>query len=335
MKHTIQTQLGQQRNPKPRNLIFCFDGTWNDPSNAYEAGSDITNVLKLHRLLVQDNVQQSFYYEGVGTGGDLDKIVGGATGKGANKIRNRAYVDLVENYHPGDRVFVFGFSRGAAIARMFAGLLHKRGLPETLRFGAKRGRFKAVGEAKPIEVTMLGVFDTVASFGIPVDIGINFQQIDLFRDFTVAENVKKAYHLVALHEGRRTFIPTLMNAEEKVEEIWFPGVHSDVGGGYAQSGISDIALRYMMDRAGELGLRYDPTLAAAVKPNLTDIIHDRVREDWALRLENRDIHAISGNQKNAVPPKIHHTVFERIKRMGLHTPPNLDRLQGRYIVVKD
>jgi uncharacterized protein (DUF2235 family) len=335
MQNTINTQLNLQQRRKPKNLIFCFDGTWNDPSDAYEKGSDITNVLKLHRSLVQDDEQQSFYFEGVGTGEGLDKIIGGATGKGANKIRNRGYVTLVENYRPGDKVFVFGFSRGAAIARMFAGQVNKRGLPETLTFSNKRSKFKAKGKELPIDISLLGVFDTVASFGIPVDLGINFQQIDLFRDFTVAENVKKAYHLVALHEGRRAFAPTLMNAHEKVEEIWFPGVHSNVGGGYAQSGISDIALRFMMNKAAEMGLRYDPVQAAKVKPNLTDIIHDRVREDWALRLENRDIHVLSDNEKAAFPPKIHHSVFERIKRLGDRTPPHIERLQGRYIVVND
>lgn len=335
MKTTLHTQLDVQRRRKPKNLVFCFDGTWNDPTDAYEKGSDITNILKLHRALIQDGEQESFYFQGVGTGEGLDKIVGGATGKGANKIRNRGYVTLVENYQPGDHIFVFGFSRGAAIARMFAGQVHKRGIPETLIFNSKRSKFKTKGKQHPVEITMLGVFDTVASFGIPVDIGLNFQQIDLFRDFTVAKNVKKAYHLVAFHEGRRAFVPTLMNTAEHVEEIWFPGVHSDVGGGYSQYGITNISLDFMMRQATALGLRFDPAQAANVKPNLTDIIHDRVREDWALRLENRDIHVISNNEKTNLPPKIHHTVFERIKRLGEHMPPHLERLQGRYVVVND
>lgn len=333
MKNTLHTQLNLQRSGKSRNLVFCFDGTWNDPSDAYEKGSDITNILKLHQSLVQDDTQESFYFEGVGTGEGLDKYIGGATGKGANKIRNRGFVTLVENYRPGDKIFVFGFSRGAAIARMFAALVNKRGIPEILHFSAKRARFKTKGKSHEVAIDMLGVFDTVASFGIPVDLGINFQQIDLFKDLTVAENVKKAFHLLAFHEGRRTFIPTLMNAQDSVEEVWFPGVHSDVGGGYSESGISDISLRYMMDQAEGLGLRFDPTEAAKVKPNITDLIHDRVREDWALRLENREITVKASNQSSSHSPKIHQTVFDRIKRLGDHMPPHLERLNGNYVVI--
>ena len=86
--------------------------------------------------------------------------------------------------------------------------------------------------------------------------------INLFRDLTVAPNIKKAYHLVAIDENRDAFVPSLMNRDPgRIEEVWFPGVHSDVGGGYDPRRLADTTLHYMMARAGEHGVKFHPSAA--------------------------------------------------------------------------
>ncbi|MEZ4829317.1 MAG: DUF2235 domain-containing protein [Bacteroidia bacterium] len=335
MKNTHHTQLDKLSGGKPRNLIFCFDGTWNDPSDKHEKGSDITNVLKTYEAAVRDDSQIAFYYSGVGTqGGKVDEIVGGATGAGANKIRNQGYVDLVKNYRPGDRVFVFGFSRGAAIARLFANQVHGEGIPETIHYSEGKKKYKAEGDSTSIPIKMMGIYDTVASFGIPVNIaGIPFQQIDLGRDLAIPPNVEKVFHLVAFHEDRNTFRPTLIEHADNVEEIWFPGVHSNVGGGYADNGISDIALKFMLTQAQENGMRFKPDRLAAIHPNITGWIFDRLKEDYPLGLSPRDIVVIEKGDASSRPPKIHYTVFDWVKRFANRTPPQLEKLNGNYLSV--
>ena len=336
MKHSFTPQLDlKTRSSKPgRNLIFCFDGTWNDPTDAFEKGSDITNVRKIHNLTLQDETQKVFYFAGVGTGGSVDKYLGGLTGKGADGIRNQAYIKLVTNYQPEDRIFVTGFSRGAAISRLFAQLVHSEGIPERIDFTGKKKRFKTRGEKHAVKIEMLGIFDTVASFGLPSDVaGIPFQQINLFKDLTVAPNVKCVKHLVAIDEGRNTFKPTLCNAADHIEEIWFPGVHADVGGGYSDSGISDIALDYMIKQFQHKGVRFDKQKLSEVKPNLTGQVHDKVREDYSLKLIHRVIEVLQNNKASSIRPRIHHTVFDRIKRFGLATPPHIERLGDSYELI--
>lgn len=335
MKNTHHTQLNQAANREnPRNLIFCFDGTWNDPSDQHEKGSDITNVLKTYNAAIQDKSQLAFYYSGVGTqGGKLDEVVGGATGSGANKIRNQGYVDLVKNYRLGDRIFVFGFSRGAAIARLFANQVNQEGIPKTIHFTDQKKKYKAEGDSTTVEITMMGIYDTVASFGIPVNIaGIPFQQIDLGRELSIPGNVGKVFHLVAFNEDRNTFRPTLVNYAENVEEIWFPGVHSNVGGGYSDNGMSDIALKYMIERAKENGMRFKEDHIAKLRPNFTGMVYDRLKEDYPLGLSPRDLVVIKNGGASDLPPKIHYTVFEWIKRFANRTPPHLEKLNGNYIV---
>lgn len=332
--HTFDPELKAEAGP--RKLIFCFDGTWNDPSDVHELDSDITNVLKLHRAAVKDKRQKSFYFEGVGTGGKVDEIIGGATGAGASRIRNQAYVKLVRSYRSGDEVYVFGFSRGAAIARLFVNLLEKEGIPRTIEYNEKRNRFKTKGEVHPLKVRFLGLFDTVASFGLAVNVaGIPFQQINLGKDLAIGPIVEEGAHLVALHEDRNAFVPTLMEAADHIDEIWFPGVHSDVGGGYKEQGISNNALTYMLQRAEAAGLRFDPVQKERFEPNLTHIIHDRMKEDYPLGLGFREIFVLRNGEKCPDSrPRIHHSAITRYQRMGERMPTPLERLNELFDIVE-
>ena len=257
-------ELGEQSSN--RNLIICMDGTWND-----ETGKDgdgiITNIRKLYNSFENDSSAQiSRYFRGVGNDEDNTKfgiIVGGVTGKNEKRIRDDAYSTIVKEYITGDKIFIFGFSRGAASARMLASQLNREGIPQKITITTEEKmnrttrqienhfvRYVSEGIKKNVDVQFLGVWDTVGAFGIPVKImGIPFHRWNLFENMHVSPNVKRAVHLVGIDETRDPFQPTLMNYNpEVVDEIWVPGVHSDVGGGYPEDQLGCISLKLMIDR---------------------------------------------------------------------------------------
>ena len=239
-----------------KTLIVDFDGTW--LSRKDERPS---NVQKIHDALSDDG-QMALYIPGVGSGRGttlLGKYLGGAFGVGAHGRRNKAYKWLKQHWEPGDRICIFAFSRGAAIGRMLAYLISKKGI---------RKNFKK----HDVKIDFLGCWDTVASFGIPFNVGpIKFQSINLFSNLEVGLNVRHAVHLVALDENRESFLPSLMNQRPGIHEVWMIGTHSDIGGGEPDAGLSDITLAYMMDRAQEAGINFK-TLKA-IKPNPDGTIH--------------------------------------------------------------
>ncbi len=223
-------------------LIFCFDGTSNKPEDSVQDHNlisiddkSITNVLKLHLLLGGDmkdgahiDGQRSFYFSGIGTRGSrLEQIFDKAFALprlSLNAMLEEASTLVERHYKDGDEVFLFGFSRGAATARRFACKL-----------------------PAGVQVRFMGVFDTVASFGKPnLKTDSDPRSDVLFENGTIAASVQEAVHLVAIDETRLVFRPTLMNRDDRVTEIWMPGVHSDVGGGYRDDGLSDSALQVML-----------------------------------------------------------------------------------------
>ena len=260
-------------------LIFCFDGTCNDPGDAgnYAEDQSVTNILKLHVLFGgnlrreskkqtysgafqnNDNLhQQSFYYRGVGTyGGRFRKFINTTSApehllSDVKKILNAAIKDLkaanedLKKHYQKDsyvdtHVLVFGFSRGAALARRFAAVAKQR------------------SGIKGLKIDFLGVFDTVAatssySRGLGIDLSPETKPSSsvVYETPTIGNHVRKVVHLVALDENRTTFQPTLFNyancTSDRITEVWFPGVHSDVGGGYWYDGLSDLALEYMIEK---------------------------------------------------------------------------------------
>ncbi len=276
------------RRPKQtvgKNIVICLDGSWNTPGMLEHGQLASTNVFKLFRLLKGERLpvikllkkynaniakvyrskenpqheQIGLYYNGVGNRLENNTLVqwfGGAFGLGAAAIKERAYMDIVREYNPGDRIYIFGFSRGAAIARLLAGDIGRRGIPRsvvTLRFfGRLRSLMNLWGKYDRINVEVLGCWDTVGAFGISKDIlGIPFQKFNLLKDLTVGDHVKRAYHLVALDETRDSFEPTLMNPDatrpERIVEIWFSGSHGNVGGGYSTDKLSNGALSFMLE----------------------------------------------------------------------------------------
>ncbi|HEX7928618.1 MAG TPA: DUF2235 domain-containing protein, partial [bacterium] len=277
-----------------RRLVICADGTWNTPDKR----SERTNVVRLtEAALPRDKAgvtQIVKYHKGVGTGDGWDRITGGAFGDGLSENIQDLYLFLIHNYQPGDHVFLFGFSRGAYTARSLAGLIRNSGVlkPEhTTRAkdaytlyrdrspGAhpkseKAVKFRQQYAWPEFNIRCIGVWDTVGALGIPLSAFRFWNKAQYeFHDTDLSSHVDFAFHALAIDERRKPFLPTLWKKQatsppsQVLEQAWFPGVHSDVGGGYPQTGLSDGAFAWMMNRAGKAGLAVDPTRVKAGNPD--------------------------------------------------------------------
>lgn len=276
----------------PKNIVVCCDGTANEFTRNH------TNVPKLFLTLVKDPaVQVTYYHPGVGTmappgfltkaGARLAEIAGLAFGYGlSNDIRD-AYIFIANHYEPDDRLFLFGFSRGAYTVRAVTGLLHMYGLiprgneplvPYVVRMMwkihslQKRGRadtphpsireyFRLAREFKATysrvcKPHFVGVWDTVSSvgwFANPLSLPYTANNPD----------IAIARHAVSIDECRAFFRTNLWHPAQETRsgpkdllQVWFPGVHCDVGGGYPEpeSGLSKLALKWMIEEAKAAGL---------------------------------------------------------------------------------
>ena len=253
-----------------KKIFICTDGTWNTTYQTDRGVLAPSNVAIMARMLLTLPEQQLVYYDrGVGTRHFLDKITGGAFGHGLYENVQQAYQFLVEHYQTGDEVILFGFSRGAFTARSLAGMICKMGILRKKYIADIRSiydyyRDQNADEAiirqysenfchPPNGIQFLGVWDTVGALGIPLK-SLNWLTSwrYKFHNTSLSPHVKHAFHALALDEKRRSFIPTLwkkqnLSAEQVVEQRWFAGVHSNIGGGYADKGLSDITLSWMLE----------------------------------------------------------------------------------------
>lgn len=218
------------------------------------------------------------------TFGLLDPLFGGSAGWGLSSQVRAAYSFLVSEYHPEDEIFIFGFSRGAYAARSLVGLIEYAGLLRIeschlirkaakayhrLNRGERHREFLCSLKSRchaDVSVQFLGVWDTVGALGTPVwggDFTLNPLPIEpRFHDVNAFAHVDEAYHALAIDEQRAAFLPQLFDAKcgaKRFEQAWFRGVHSNVGGGYEDCGLSDIALRWMAEKAKAAGLRLSET----------------------------------------------------------------------------
>ena len=281
-----------------KKLIICCDGTWNAPDNEDDGTLAPTNVFKLFNAidLSTQYHQHTRYQAGVGTGGIIDKAVGGALGFGLGEDIRDCYQWLSLKYQPGDQIYLFGFSRGAFSARSLAGMLGKFGIaiPEQTnnlealvkhiyQQGYRHGESLADISFYPDShlVEFIGVWDTVGALGIPNDkILLNlFDNASRyqFHDTHLGDHINYARHAVAIDEKRGSFTPTLWQQttnNDRLKQIWFPGVHSDVGGGYKDCGLSDCALAWMINEAQAKGLKFKANQVSQIKPNPSDVKHE-------------------------------------------------------------
>ena len=216
--------------------LYAFDGTWN--SDEVDDPQD-TNVVRFKEVCVAGNTE---YVEGVGTRfGKLGHVLGGLFGSGGHTRIEEMYQELCENWEQGDRVIdIIGFSRGAALAVHFASVIGEKGVR------------LSNGSVERARIRFLGLWDIVGSFGLSFDTLVNFQEINLGWNIdTVHRCVDHCFHAMALDERRETFDVTRLDPENRypnVHEVWFRGVHSDIGGGNGNVERSNIALQWMLEQ---------------------------------------------------------------------------------------
>ena len=310
--------------PAPKNIILCSDGTGNSAGIVA-----ITNVRRLYQALdLSDPTKQIAYYDdGVGTGGSkVARLLEGVFGIGLARNVRELYRFLCEMYRPGDRIYLFGFSRGAFTVRVLAavittcGIVDKKKLrsvstPRAVRWAYRcfRGNHKAALLSMPLRrlrnyladrlrkmptspehfrkcfshgderVEVLGLWDTVSAYGMPIDeFASIFNSLIYrirFRSQEISWKIRRVYHALALDEERRTFKPLLVESVDNlpdrtpastlVEQVWFPGMHSDVGGGYANYNLALVSLEWMIARVrlqpGGRGLIFSPAALSAIQ----------------------------------------------------------------------
>jgi uncharacterized protein (DUF2235 family) len=279
----------------PKNIIACTDGTWDNTS-------DDTNVVMLSRMLLRTSQQVVFYDDGVGVDGTpLEKLTGGAFGDGIfQKVKN-GYSQVSQVYEKDDNIFLFGFSRGAYTARSIAGMIAVCGLPTggfddnlvDTAFTAYRnpsqrdallaslGRYNLYNA----KITMVGVWDTVGALGIPALFG-GVEADCQFLNTGLHPDVLNAYHALSIDERRAQFPATLWQLPnpptpgQTVEQVYFSGVHCDVGGGYPETQLSDITFGWMASKARALGALFnDAALAPYLAINAKNALGQK-HESW-------------------------------------------------------
>ncbi|MFD1747066.1 T6SS phospholipase effector Tle1-like catalytic domain-containing protein [Rhizobium helianthi] len=336
-----------------KNIVILFDGTSN------EISADRTNILRLFGCLERSEHQVVYYDPGVGTFGSPNawsklqrqaaEVWGLATGWGLDQNVKEAYRMLVETYdagpkaadgkhHDRDRIYIFGFSRGAYTARVLAGFIHAFGLTKKIHLnlldyayrtykgipdkeqmlqsddvhGEAPSAFRSMrlyertlrNDRPPIK--LLGLFDTVASVIEPGKFGPQFKT----HPFTHRNpSVEVVRHAVAIDEQRTMFQPELWAIDQpywggpfrpkevhkqNVKEVWFAGVHGDVGGGYpeVESGQIKIPLCWMVNETRPTGLIYSERAIANlvmgekggkyVSPNQLAPLHDSMNTFWPI-----------------------------------------------------
>ncbi|MGC2111264.1 MAG: DUF2235 domain-containing protein [Candidatus Korobacteraceae bacterium] len=317
-----------------KRIVFCADGTWNNEATN-------TNVYKIFKAMNFTAAQCPIYDDGVGSdGGALARFLGGAFGEGLDQKIKEGYTRISHLYEQGDQVFLFGFSRGAYTARSLGGMIANCGLPTQnvddqqteLAFAAYRQRDPAQRQQQlaslkqryapdNAQIAMIGVWDTVGSLGLPAIFGGIDVMRYAFLDTKLHPDVKYACHAVSIDEKRREFPATLWDnpvaPDQVIEQVYFTGVHCDVGGGYPETGLSDITLGWMMTKAQAHGVDFDPAVYQFYT-NL-DAKHalDQKHESWSPRwapskLRDIDDHASVSN-----------SVLMRLQHDASYAPLNL------------
>jgi len=270
--------------------LYAFDGTGNSDEDLPELD---TNVVRFKELYAGVDVE---YLEGVGTRWkSAGKVLGGLFGLGGRTRIDEMYEDLCENWSDGDReIDIIGFSRGAALAVHFANKIAEEGIKQES------------GQSEPATIRFLGLWDVVGSFGLSFNNILDFQEINLgWKIDRVADCVQHCFHAISLDERREAFGITRLDAGNQlanVHELWFRGVHSDVGGGNGNTGRSNIALNWMLDRALECGVPIHAVKRQ--KPKYADM------DPGAKISENKDVKRDARRQLNE-GDEVHSTAMGR------------------------
>jgi uncharacterized protein (DUF2235 family) len=350
------------RRAMAKNIILCSDGT----GNADIRGRG-TNVFKLfeavdlneYRTRPELEAQLAFYDDGVGAKGSMfARVLGNATGYGLASNVKQLYRELSRVYDPGDRIFLFGFSRGAFTVRTLADMIGvcgvlrgelfptagelyhavdaaydayrtsyatklAKGLAKVTartagatRVPAFKGRYTPFDEVK---ITFIGVWDTVDAVGLPFAIAdtVNACLYQFkFPDCLLGGHVQHACHALSLDDDRQAFQPVLWTVnpgDTRITQVWFAGVHSNVGGGYPKQGMSLVPLDWMLSHAVQYGLRLQTLDRDLFRghASVDDMLYDpRAGLGLFYRWAPRDVRRYC--RESGLAPSIHLSVVERI-----------------------
>jgi len=240
--------------------LYAFDGTWQEGKTGDDPKFTNTNVFRFFEAYKKRSGTSDVYVAGIGTRFDaIGRALGGAFGIGELPRLLESYESLCANWAHGDRVIdIVGFSRGAATTLDFCHIVQKRGI--------RRPGTDDVVEPTP-RIRFLGVWDVVASFGFG---NLGNQLLNFGHHLHLPKaNLQYCFHAMALDERRPSFINTRLPG---ACEVWFRGVHSDVGGGNGNRPLNDAALRWMMSKGKAAGLPFEDAdipqpVTAALQPN--------------------------------------------------------------------
>jgi uncharacterized protein (DUF2235 family) len=316
-----------------KRLVCSLDGTWNDEDDA----SPLTNVAKLHSAIPPRDgrgVRQLVrYIAGVATTeGQRFTFLRGAVGLEVGARIKLGYQFLCDSYEPGDEIYLFGFSRGAFEARSLASFVTLFGIAKKdggfsfdeawklYRQSDHRRDVDALARLSaachyPVRIRCIGAWDTVSNIGNPLNGAARISRRLAFHDTRLHDTIDVALHALAIDEQRGSFRPTLFTLPEgttlashqHVEQRWFAGTHADVGGGWPETELSDIALLWMAERAAATtGLAIDiDKLKEAAKPDPFGLQHFSAT-GWVyafsrlvpfVRLIRQDLDAISPGRR--------------------------------------
>ena len=354
----------------PKNIIVCSDGTGN--SGGKGNGTNVWRVFEAVNRASTNPRQVAFYDDGVGTESFKPlKIAGGAFGYGLARNVRQLYKEICRIYEPGDRLFYFGFSRGAFTVRTLMGWILSVGLinpqhardnqeldqlvgdsyraprsffrtyPQRLISSKPSDRHKKKIASKLFDLTdnqkcalghFIGVWDTVDAVGFPVAFVADAWNTLVYRfkfpDYKLSPFVRHARHALAIDDERKTFHPLLwdeapdenkadagMRSGQQLQQVWFSGMHSNIGGGYPQDGMAYVSLTWMMDAARQAGLEFTQGLEQLYRERanpMEKMYNSRGGLGMYYRFAPRSISYLS--EKNSVDVVVHHSVLQRTRQ---------------------
>jgi len=323
-----------------KNIVVFSDGTGQEGGKGAN-----TNIYKLFNMIEDRTARQiSFYDAGLGTG--LRKVSGNISGVGISKNIRECYTFIFENYEAGDQIYLFGFSRGAATVRSLTSFIHYFGIipksrPELIKKAYKI--YKIENEAKRkkkaaefvsrhhtmwTRIKFLGCYDTVAALGLPIKaLSVLINMIPgmqhKFQNFKLNETVENAYQALAIDDERKTFHPILWDAEglpyQAIRQVWFCGMHTDVGGGYDEQELSDIPFAWMKQMAVNHGLLIYPSNSVSVHGDVNGFMHNSRGKGWTKIYRKKQR---SWDITRMDKPIIHKSVLLRNKNVSNKAEPS-------------
>lgn len=349
----------------PRRLIVLFDGTWSKVQTQTNVERMQKLLAPVGR---DGRAQLVLYIPGVGVTRGIEHLLGGAFGLGLSANIEQGYQWLCQQWRAGDEVFLFGFSRGAYSARSAAGMIRKCGLLKTdasgdvsmkavdaaydfYRNDVKSDDPQAVAyraqHSRDITIHFIGVWETVGALGIP-DVASWFPYARSryrFHDTELSASVRYAYQALALDEHRADFAPTKWlrlptslsagenatakkSAQIEVEQRWFIGSHSDVGGGEKTDGagrspdpLPDLPLAWLQRKASDAGLAFDQTFVPLPNAELGTPNNSYQQFMYGLyHLFKQPFNRVIGGGVNET---IDDSVWQRWREVADYRPPSL------------